>query len=65
MSFFPDESILMIKPDEDEHPNWRLYFGGIVYVYDNGVEAFLISTKIDHDPVVVQLKFPCTNNVAE
>lgn len=38
---FPDESVLTIELDEDEHPYWRLCFLGDVNVYGNGVGAVL------------------------
>lgn len=54
MSFFPDESILIIKPDEDEHPIWRLYSNKSVNVCGNGVGTILISLKGDHYSVAIQ-----------
>lgn len=56
---------MIIDPDEDEHPNWWLYFDGAVNVHGNGAGVVLISPRGDHYPVAVQLKFSCTNNMAE
>lgn len=63
-SFFSDESILIIEHEEDEHPNWRMYFDGAVNIHGNGIRAVLISPTGDHYPIAVRLKFP-TNNIGE
>lgn len=64
-SFFPQESIMLIASEENEHPDWRFYFDDAVNVHENGNGTLLLSRKEDHYAVVIHLNFPCINNVAE
>ncbi|XP_070005430.1 uncharacterized protein [Nicotiana sylvestris] len=51
--------------DRDEKPGWKLFFDGPANMKGVGVGAVLISETGQHYPVTAQLRFHCTNNMAE
>lgn len=61
---FMDEAILNMEKEE-EHPNWCLYFDGVINVHGNGIKAISISPTGIHFPIAIKLRFPQTNNMAE
>ena len=65
-TYFPDEEVLCI--DEviaDSDPGWKLFFDGAANMKGVGIGAVLISESGQHFPVTAQLRFYCTNNMAE
>ncbi|XP_070018345.1 uncharacterized protein [Nicotiana sylvestris] len=65
-TYFPDEEVMHI--DELEHiekPGWKLFFDGDANMKGVEIGAVLISETGHHYPVTVQLRFYCTNNMAE
>ncbi|PKI70808.1 hypothetical protein CRG98_008803 [Punica granatum] len=61
---FPDEGILQVD-NEEEKPEWKLYFDSAVNSTGSGIGVVLISPDGRYYPVVAKIDFPCTNNVAE
>ncbi|XP_070057712.1 uncharacterized protein [Nicotiana tomentosiformis] len=53
------------KADHDEKPGWKLFFDGATNMKGVGIGAVLISETRHHYPVIAQLRFYCTNNMAE
>ncbi|XP_070019323.1 uncharacterized protein [Nicotiana sylvestris] len=53
------------KVDRDEKPGWKLFFDGAANMKGVGVGAVLISETGQHYSVTAQLRFYCTNNMAE
>ncbi|XP_070002578.1 uncharacterized protein [Nicotiana sylvestris] len=54
--------------DELEHiakPGWKLFFDGVANMKDVGIGAVLVSETGHHYPVMAQLRFYCTNNMAQ
>ena len=65
-TYFPDEEVIHIEELElNEEPGWKLFFDGAANAKGVGVGAVLISETGHHYPVTAQLRFYCTNNMAE
>ena len=57
---FLDEDILDIKLGA-----WKMYFGGTMNQYGNGIGILLITPDGSHIPLAVKLNFEVTNNMVE
>ncbi|XP_030938778.1 uncharacterized protein LOC115963764 [Quercus lobata] len=57
---FLDEDILDIKLGA-----WKMYFGGTMNQYGNGIGILLITPDGSHIPLAVKLNFEATNNMVE
>ncbi|XP_070011851.1 uncharacterized protein [Nicotiana sylvestris] len=65
-TYFPGEEVMHIdKVEKDEKPGWKLFFDGAANMKDVGIGAVLIFETGHHYPVTTQLRFYCTNNMAE
>ncbi|XP_075082932.1 uncharacterized protein LOC142166936 [Nicotiana tabacum] len=65
-TYFPDEEVMYIdEADHDEKPGWKLFFDRAANMKGVGIWAILISETRHHYPVTAQLRFYCTNNMAE
>ncbi|XP_070005159.1 uncharacterized protein [Nicotiana sylvestris] len=65
-TYFPDKEVMHIDELEQvENPGWKLFFDGAPNMKGVGIEAALISETGHHYPVIAQLWFYCTNNMAE
>ncbi|XP_019230162.1 PREDICTED: uncharacterized protein LOC109211115 [Nicotiana attenuata] len=65
-TYFPDEEVMHIDELEQvEKPGWKLFFDGAANMKGVGIGAVLISETGQHYPVTAQLRFYCTNNMAE
>ncbi|XP_070002776.1 uncharacterized protein [Nicotiana sylvestris] len=51
--------------EKDEKHGWKLFFDGAANMKGVGIGAILISEIGHHYPITVQLRFYCTNNMAE
>ncbi|XP_070013600.1 uncharacterized protein [Nicotiana sylvestris] len=60
-----DEVMCVDKVDHDEKPGWKLFFDGAANMKGVGIGVVLISETGQHYPVTAQLRFYCTNNMAE
>ncbi|XP_070041495.1 uncharacterized protein [Nicotiana tomentosiformis] len=64
--YFPDEEVMRVdEVDHNEKPGWKLFFDGAANMKGVGIGAVLISETGRHYPVMAQLRFYCTNNMAE
>ncbi|XP_070022956.1 uncharacterized protein [Nicotiana sylvestris] len=65
-TYFPDEKVMQIdEVEKEENPSWKPFFDGAANMKGVGIEAVLISETGHHYPVTAQLRFYCTNNIAE
>ncbi|XP_070048920.1 uncharacterized protein [Nicotiana tomentosiformis] len=65
-TYFPDEEAMYVdEADHDEKPGWKLFFDGAANMKGVGIGAVFISETRHHYPVTAQLRFYCTNNMAE
>ncbi|XP_070004654.1 uncharacterized protein [Nicotiana sylvestris] len=65
-TYFPDEEVMHIdKVEQDEKPGWKLFFDGAANMKGVRIGAVLISEIGHHYTVMAQLRFYCTNNMAE
>ncbi|XP_075075576.1 uncharacterized protein LOC107785664 isoform X2 [Nicotiana tabacum] len=65
-TYFPDEEVLHIDEVEQvERPGWKLFFDGATNMKCVEIRVVLISEIGHHYPVTAQLRFYCTNNMAE
>ncbi|XP_070007402.1 uncharacterized protein [Nicotiana sylvestris] len=65
-TYFPDEEVMCVdEVDHDEKPGWKLFFDGAANMKEVGIGVVLISETGQHYPVTAQLRFYCTNNMAE
>jgi len=65
-TYFPDKEVIHIdKLEQAEKPGWKLFFDGAANMKGVGIGAVLISKIGNHYPVTAQLRFYCTNNMAE
>ncbi|XP_070015534.1 uncharacterized protein [Nicotiana sylvestris] len=65
-TYFPDEEEMHVdEVDHDENPGWKLFFDGVANMKGVGIGVVLISETGQHYPVIAQLRFYCTNNMAE
>ncbi|XP_070002091.1 uncharacterized protein [Nicotiana sylvestris] len=65
-TYFPDEEVMHIdEVEKEEKPGWKLFFYGTTNMKGIGIGAVLISEIGHHYPVTAQLRFYCTNNMAE
>ncbi|XP_070037180.1 uncharacterized protein [Nicotiana tomentosiformis] len=65
-TYFPDEEVMYVnEADHDENLGWKLFFDGAANMKGVGIGAVLISETRHHYPVTAQLRFYCTNNMAE
>ncbi|XP_070017699.1 uncharacterized protein [Nicotiana sylvestris] len=65
-TYFPDEEVMYIdKVEQDEKPDWKIFFDGAANMKGVGIGAMLISEIGHHYPITAQLRFYCTNNMAE
>ncbi|XP_070014493.1 uncharacterized protein [Nicotiana sylvestris] len=65
-TYFPNEEVMRVdEVDYDEKPGWKLFFDGAANMKGVGIGVVLISEAGQHYPVIAQLRFYCTNNMAE
>ncbi|XP_060200829.1 uncharacterized protein LOC132629109 [Lycium barbarum] len=65
-TYFTDEEVSCLEEVIlDNDPGWKLFFDGAANRKGVGVGAVLISESGQHYPVTAQLRFYCTNNMAE
>ncbi|XP_070049509.1 uncharacterized protein [Nicotiana tomentosiformis] len=65
-TYFPDEEVMYVdEADHDEMPDWKLFFDRAANMKGVVIGAVLISEIRHHYPVTAQLRFYCTNNMAE
>ncbi|XP_070005258.1 uncharacterized protein [Nicotiana sylvestris] len=65
-TYFPDEEVIHIdEVEKDENPGWKLFFDGAANMKGVGIKAVLNFETGHHYPVTTQLRFYCTNNMAE
>ncbi|XP_070029892.1 uncharacterized protein [Nicotiana sylvestris] len=65
-TYFPDEEVMcVVEVDHDEKPAWKLFFDVAANMKNVGIGAVLISETGQHYPIAAQLRFYCTNNMAE
>ncbi|XP_070005602.1 uncharacterized protein [Nicotiana sylvestris] len=65
-TYFPDEEVMHIDElEQAEKPGWKLFFDGAANMKGIGRGVVLISEIGYHYPVMAQLRFYCTNNMAE
>ncbi|XP_070012933.1 uncharacterized protein [Nicotiana sylvestris] len=65
-TYFPDEEVMHINELElPEEPGWKLLFDGAANAKGVGIGAVLIYETGRHYPITAQLRFYCTNNMAE
>ncbi|XP_075075865.1 uncharacterized protein LOC107793672 [Nicotiana tabacum] len=65
-TYFPDEEVMCAdEVDRDEKPGWKIFFDGAANMKDVGIGAVLIFEIGQHYPITAQLRFYCTNNMAE
>ncbi|XP_070035361.1 uncharacterized protein [Nicotiana tomentosiformis] len=65
-TYFPDEEVIYVDDaDHDEKPGWKLFFDGAANMKGVGIGAVLIFETRHHYPITAQLRFYCTNNMAE
>ncbi|XP_070008523.1 uncharacterized protein [Nicotiana sylvestris] len=65
-TYFPNEEVMCVdEVDHDEKPGWKLSFDGAANMKGVGIGVVLISETGQHYPVIAQLRFYCTNNMAE
>ncbi|XP_070029846.1 uncharacterized protein [Nicotiana sylvestris] len=65
-SYFPDEEVMHIDEVEQvEKAGWKLFFDGAANMKGVEIGVVLISEIGHHYPVTTQLRFYCTNNMAE
>ncbi|XP_070014832.1 uncharacterized protein [Nicotiana sylvestris] len=65
-NYFPDEEVMHIDElEQAEKLGWKLFFDGVANMKGVGIGAVLISETRHHYPVTAQLRFHCTNNMAE
>ncbi|XP_070040405.1 uncharacterized protein [Nicotiana tomentosiformis] len=65
-TYFPDKEVMYVdEADHDEKPGWKLFFDGAANMKGVGIGVVLIFETRHHYPVTAQLRFYCTNNMAE
>ncbi|XP_070026183.1 uncharacterized protein [Nicotiana sylvestris] len=65
-TYFPDEEVMCVdEVDHDEKPGWKLFFDGAANMKGVRIGVVLIFETRQHYPVTAQLRFYCTNNMAE
>ncbi|XP_070002455.1 uncharacterized protein [Nicotiana sylvestris] len=65
-TYFTDDEVMHIgEVEQVEKPGWKLFFDGADNMKGIGIGAVLISETRHHYPVTAQLRFYCTNNMAE
>ncbi|XP_070040551.1 uncharacterized protein [Nicotiana tomentosiformis] len=65
-TYFPDEEVMYVDEfDHEKKPDWKLFFDGAANTKCIGIRVVLISETRHHYPVTAQLRFYCTNNMAE
>ncbi|XP_070005992.1 uncharacterized protein [Nicotiana sylvestris] len=65
-TYFPDEEVMHVdEVDHDKRPGWKLFFDGAANMKSVGIGVVLIYETGQHYPVTAQLRFYCTNNMAE
>ncbi|XP_070055614.1 uncharacterized protein [Nicotiana tomentosiformis] len=65
-TYFPDKKVMYVdEADQDGKPGWKLFFDGAANMKGVGIGVVLISETRRHYPVTAQLRFYCTNNMAE
>ncbi|XP_070007245.1 uncharacterized protein [Nicotiana sylvestris] len=65
-NYFPYKEVMHIdEVEKEERPGWKLFFDGDANMKCVGIGAVLISETGHHHPVMAQLCFYCTNNMAE
>lgn len=65
---FLDEDVMALaKNSEDEKSNdkWKMYFDRVVNQLGNRIGAVIISLKGKQFPIVIKLRFDCTNSSLE
>ncbi|XP_070008583.1 uncharacterized protein [Nicotiana sylvestris] len=65
-TYFPDKEVICVdEVDRDEKPGWKLFFDGAANMKGVEVGVVLTSETRQHYPITAQLRFHCTNNMAE
>ena len=65
-TYFHDEKVSFVGEDISEgYPGWKLFFDGAGNHQGKGVGAVLVSEYGQHYPMEANLRFNCTNNMAE
>ncbi|XP_070057235.1 uncharacterized protein [Nicotiana tomentosiformis] len=65
-TYFPDEEVSFIGEDIAEaYDGWRIFFDGAANFKGLGIEAILVSETGQYYLAFSNLKFSCTNNMAE
>ncbi|XP_070017183.1 uncharacterized protein [Nicotiana sylvestris] len=65
-TYFPDKEVMHVhEVDHDEKPSWKLFFDGATNMKGVKKGVVLISETGKHYLVTAQLRFYCTNNMAE
>ncbi|XP_070046479.1 uncharacterized protein [Nicotiana tomentosiformis] len=65
-TYFPDEEVSSVGEDIVEmYDSWRMFFDGVAYFKGVDIRVILVSEIGQHYSVSTNLRFPCTNNMAE
>ncbi|XP_070019504.1 uncharacterized protein [Nicotiana sylvestris] len=65
-TYFPDEEVMHVDElEQAEKLGWKLFFDGAANMKGVGIRVVLIFEAGHHYPVITQLRFYCTNNMAE
>ncbi|XP_070037251.1 uncharacterized protein [Nicotiana tomentosiformis] len=65
-TYFLDEEVMYVdEVDHDEKPSWKLFSDGAANMKGVRIGIVLISETKHHYPITAQLRFYCTNNMAE
>ncbi|XP_075091564.1 uncharacterized protein LOC142171766 [Nicotiana tabacum] len=64
--YFPDKEVLFAREDiAESYPGWRMFFDGATEFKGVRIGAVLISESGKNYPASANIRFPCTNNIAE
>ncbi|XP_070017336.1 uncharacterized protein [Nicotiana sylvestris] len=61
----PKWQILLREDIAESYDGWRMFFNGAENFKGVGIGAVLVSKTDKHYPLSTELRFPCTNNMAE
>ncbi|XP_070040400.1 uncharacterized protein [Nicotiana tomentosiformis] len=60
-----EEVMYVDEADHDEKPSWKLFFDGAANMKGVRIGVVLVFETTHHYPITAQLRFYCTNNMAE